>query len=54
MNLLDVPNLHSSYCGQSIAYRDPTTYNSIPLEIRSIEAYESFEYNVKNVYLKLQ
>ena len=46
MNLLDVPNLLSSYCRQVIAYRGFKMYYSIPLEKRSIEAHETFRYKV--------
>ena len=54
MNLLDVPNIQSNYCRQGIAYRGPKIYNSISLEIRSIETFETFKCNVKKYYLKLQ
>ena len=54
MNHLDVPNLQSSYCRQGVVYRGPTIYQSIPLEIRSIEVYKALEYNVTNYNLELQ
>ena len=58
LNLLDVSDCQPSYFQQGIAYRSPTIYNFIPLEIRFVEAYETtFEHksleDCKNYYLQL-
>ena len=49
--LLNVPFVTSTRCRQGITFRGPTIYNSIPLNIRNIINYDSFEIIYKRFIL---
>ena len=48
LTLLEVPLVSRTHSQQAISFTGPTIYNDLPLNIRSLENYDSFKFNLKH------
>ena len=48
LTLLEVPLVSRTHSQQAISFTGPTIYNNLPLNIRSLENYDSFKINLKH------